>query len=238
VYRFTDTGAAKMAVARRTLFTAAAGLALGLAAMPAAAQPGGGSIEGAVRSAVRADREVERFYQARGYRPLWVRGGAVGPEAVQLLQLIKTAGADGLVPRTYRPHVLVEALQRAQGGSPKALARAEMLLSTTFADYVRDVRRHRDMGVVYTEAHFRPIVPTKAAVLTGAAQAPSLQQYLETIGWMNPIYARLREACRIRQSGGRSGRSHPGWPDPAPRIQRSARAHAAHAARPHARRAL
>ena len=192
MYRFTDTGAAKIAVARRTLFTAAAGLALGLAAMPAAAQPGGGSIEGAVRSAVRADREVERFYQARGYRPLWVRGGAVGPEAVQLLQLIETAGADGLVPRTYRPHVLVEALQRAQGGSPKALARAEMLLSTTFADYVRDVRRHRDMGVVYTEAHFRPIVPTKAAVLTGAAQAPSLQQYLETIGWMNPIYARLR----------------------------------------------
>jgi murein L,D-transpeptidase YcbB/YkuD len=67
-----------------------------------------------------------------------------------------------------------------------------MMLSTTFANYVRDVRRHRDMGVVYTEAHHRPVVPTKAAVLTVAAQAPSLQTYLESIGWMNPLYATLR----------------------------------------------
>jgi murein L,D-transpeptidase YcbB/YkuD len=160
---------------------------------PAAAQPAGG-VETALRSAVRSDRDVERFYQARGYRPLWLRGGVVGTEAVQLLQLIETANADGLVPRTYQPHALIEALRRTDDGSPRSLARAEMLLSTTFANYVRDVRRHRDMGVVYTEAHFKPIVPTKAAVLTSAAQAPSLQRYLESIGWMNPIYARLRGA--------------------------------------------
>jgi murein L,D-transpeptidase YcbB/YkuD len=188
-------GAAILAVSRQSLFRAAAGLALGLGALsaPAVAQPTS-AVETALRAAARSDREVERFYQARGYRPLWLRGGVVGTEAVQLLQLIETAGADGLVPRTYRPHALIEALERTEDGSPRSLARAEMLLSTTFADYVRDVRRHRDMGVVYTEVHFKPIVPGKTAVLTSAAQAPSLQQYLETIGWMNPIYARLRGA--------------------------------------------
>jgi len=186
-----------IAVSRRMMFRAAAGAALGLAALSApvaVAQPAPGGLETAVRSAVRGDREVARFYEARGYQPLWVRNGMVGPEAYQLLDLIATAGADGLSPRVYRPDAVEAAIRRAEEGSAKALARAEMLLSTTFANYVRDVRRHRDMGVVYTEVHFKPIVPAKAAVLTSAAQAPSLQQYLENIGWMNPLYAKLRGA--------------------------------------------
>jgi murein L,D-transpeptidase YcbB/YkuD len=149
VDRPSEQGAAIVAASRRKFLQAAAGVALGLAvSTPAFAQPGGAGLEGAVRAAARGDQEVARFYEQRGYRPLWVRGGMVGPEARQLLQLIETAGADGLVPRTYRPHVLVEALDEADRGSPKALARAEVLLSTTFANYVRDVRRHRDMGVV------------------------------------------------------------------------------------------
>jgi murein L,D-transpeptidase YcbB/YkuD len=197
VLRICRKGAAAIAASRRTFLRAAAGAALGLAALsaPAAAQPAPMGLDAAVRAAVRGDREVAAFYEARNYRPLWVRGGTIGPEAEQLVQLITTANADGLVPRTYRPHVLIEALERAaRDSSPRLLARAEMLLSTTFANYVRDVRRHRDMGVVYTEVHFKPVVPSKAALLASAAQAPSLQQYLENIGWMNPLYARLRGA--------------------------------------------
>jgi murein L,D-transpeptidase YcbB/YkuD len=151
-------------------------------------------LEAALRSALRGDRELARFYEGRGYQPIWVHGERVGPEAEQLHRLLATASADGLSPRAYRPDAIVEAVERADQGSVRALARAEALLSSTFGNYVRDVRRHRDMGVVYTEAHFVPIVPSKTAVLTGAAQARSLQQYLETIGWMNPIYARLRGA--------------------------------------------
>jgi murein L,D-transpeptidase YcbB/YkuD len=197
VLRIREKGAAAIAASGKSFFRVAAGAALGLAALsaPAAAQPAPMGVEAAVRAAVRGDREVAGFYEARGYRPLWLRGGTIGPEAEQLVQLIVTANADGLVPRTYRPHVLIEALERAaRDSSPRSLARAELLLSSTFANYVRDVRRHRDMGVVYTEVHFKPVVPSKAALLTSAAQAPSLQQYLETIGWMNPLYARLRGA--------------------------------------------
>lgn len=184
-----------MAVSRRTFLEAAAGAALVLGlSTPALAQPGPAGLEAALRSAVRSDRELARFYQTRGYRPLWVRGGRVGVEAEQLHRLLVTATADGLAPQAYRPAAIVEAVERADEGSARALARAEILLSSTFANYVRDVRRHRDMGVVYTEAHFVPVVPSRAAVLNSAAQAPDLQQYLETIGWMNPIYARLRGA--------------------------------------------
>ena len=162
---------------------------------PAIAQSPSLQLENAVRSAVRGDREIARFYAERGNRPLWVQGGTIGPEAQQLLHLLETADADRLDPRNYRPDEVRERVDQAVGrGSPRALARAEFQLSRAFVDYVRDVREARDMGVVYTEAHFRPTVPATAEILAMAAAAPSLQGYLESIGWMNPLYAQLRGA--------------------------------------------
>ncbi|MDB5696672.1 MAG: murein L,D-transpeptidase [Sphingomonas bacterium] len=183
------------ALSRRTILRGAGSAAL-LAALasPSFAQAAPGGWEAAIRAAVRGDREIARFYEDRGYRPLWLDDGRVGAEAEQLHRLLVTAAADGLAPGAYRPDAIVEAVERADTGSARELARAEALLSTTFANYVRDVRRHRDMGVVYTEAHFVPIVPSRTAILTSAAQAPGLQRYLETIGWMNPLYAKLRGA--------------------------------------------
>jgi hypothetical protein len=56
----------------------------------------------------------------------------------------------------YRPRALASAIEKARGGSPKALAKAEMLLSRTFANYVRDVRRPRDIGLIYVEQALAP----------------------------------------------------------------------------------
>jgi murein L,D-transpeptidase YcbB/YkuD len=151
-------------------------------------------LEAEIRSAVRGERAVARFYEGRNYRPLWVRDGRIGPEAEELHHLLMTASADALSPRAYRPDSIIAAVERADEGSLRALARAEILLSATFAEYVRDVRRHRDMGVVYTEAHFVPFAPDVSAILASAARAPNLQRYLETIGWMNPLYGKLRGA--------------------------------------------
>ncbi|MDQ4087614.1 MAG: hypothetical protein M3177_06350, partial [Pseudomonadota bacterium] len=145
---------------------------------PAVAQIAAAELQSAVRSAVRRDREIARFYQARRYQPLWVRNGTVGGEARQLLHLLETADADGLDPRTYRPDAVAAAIANAERGRRRDLARAEILLSTTFANYVRDVRRARDMGVIYTEAHYRPSVPTRTEALEMAASAPDLQTYL------------------------------------------------------------
>lgn len=184
---------------RRAALALLATAALSVAS-PALAQPQpAGEIEAAVRSAARGDREVTQFYRARAYQPLWVRGGVLGSEARQLLHLIETADADGLDPRAYRPDAIEAAIEAAAEGSPRALARVEWLLSNTLADYVRDVRRHRDMGVVYTEGHLRPVIPTKTAVLNMAAGAPSLQAWLESVGFMNPIYTQLRGALAAQR---------------------------------------
>jgi murein L,D-transpeptidase YcbB/YkuD len=170
-------------------------LGLTLVALPstAPAQYTSPEIVAALRSA-GGDRDVRAFYRARGHRPLWLRGPALGPEADRMLELIDTAQADGLDSSDYRPRSLAAAIEKARGGSPKALAKAEMLLTRTFVDYVRDVQRPKNVGMVYVD---RELVPSKAneqAILQAAAAAPSLMQHLESIGWMHPVYGELRKA--------------------------------------------
>ena len=143
---------------------------------------------------MRGDREVAAFYQRRNNRPFWVENGQLRPEVDTVLYLLETAEADGLNPRNYRVDSLREAIEDAQGGSPRSLARAEQRISRTFATYVQHVRRARDLGMVYTEERYRPVVPTRTDVLGMAASAPNLQSWLENIGWMNHLYARLRGA--------------------------------------------
>jgi murein L,D-transpeptidase YcbB/YkuD len=168
--------------------------ALAMAPSGAQAQRAPAGIEAAIGSATSSERELRDFYRARGNRPLWIRGSGLGPEAELLLDLIKTADIEGLNPDTYRPRALEAALRSAERGSPRALVRAEMLLSRTFATYARDVRRPREMGMIYVDRALAPGVPTAASLLEGAASAASLEQHLENAGWMHPVYGQLRRA--------------------------------------------
>jgi len=151
----------------------------------------------AVEAALRSEggpRDVRAFYKARGYRPLWIRGATLGSEADRFLDLVATAAVEGLDPDDYRPRALAEAIGEARLGAPEALARAEMLLSRRFADYVCDVRKQRAAAMHYVEKPLAPRVPKAREVLDAAAAAPSMRQHLDDIGWMHPIYGKLRNA--------------------------------------------
>ena len=174
--------------------TLAAAMAVAILPSQAHAQYESPRIEAAVKSAVRSNRELRAFYAARANRPIWIRGDSLGPEADHLLELIETADLDGLDPRDYRPRAVESAIYKARNGSPKALAKAELLLSKTFAAYARDVRRPRDVGMLYVDKELTPTVPSTRAVLDAAAAAPSLERYLDEAGWMSPIYGQLRRA--------------------------------------------
>ncbi len=130
----------------------------------------------------------------------------LGPEADQLLELIYTAPADGLDSEDYRPRALASAIERARSGSPKALAKAEMLLTRTFVDYVRDVRRPTNIGITYVDRELAPSRPNEQAILQAAAAAPSLEQHLQSIGWMHPIYGQLRKALVASYDASYAGR--------------------------------
>ncbi|HEY0149839.1 MAG TPA: L,D-transpeptidase family protein [Allosphingosinicella sp.] len=173
----------------------AAAIATAAVAPPAPAQAQGfGDIPGALRSADIDNRDIRSFYQARGWRPLWVRGGELAPEAFQLLELIDSASLDGVDSGRLRPGRLDSALRRAESGSPRELARAEVALSEAFANYIQAIRRPRAAEMRYESEALAPVVPTKKAALDAAAAAPSLAQYFQTMGWMHPLYAQLRAA--------------------------------------------
>jgi L,D-transpeptidase YcbB len=151
---------------------------------PAAAQ----SVSGA---------EIADFYRSRGGAPLWFAPGS-GAAAQQLLQLLATAQADNLNPRRYNVRALARAVQDAQRGNPAAIQRAEAMLSAAFVAYARDQKHDPGMGIIYVDPELRPTPPSAQQLLTQAAHAPSLSQYVGRIGWMNPIYANLRQAIASR----------------------------------------
>ena len=194
---------------RRAVLHASA-LALGLAAgvalapAPALAQPTPEAIQAALRGQRIQEREIRDFYAARNFRPLWVRDGTLGPEADALLRLIQTGHIEGLNPRDYRPNELAEEIDEGREGRARRLARAELLLSRRFIQYVREVRDPNRIGrgdMIFAESSLAPRQPSARAVLDTAAAAPSLAGYIESIGWMHPIYARLRSALFQRPRG-------------------------------------
>ena len=152
-------------------------------AAPAAAQSANGS-------------EIADFYRARGGAPLWFSPRS-GGAALQLLQLLETAQADNLNPRRYNVRDLSGAVQAARTGNPAAIQRAEAMLSAAFVAYVHDQKRDPG-GIIYVDPELRPQAPSARNLLTQASQAPSLSDFVGQMGWMNPIYARLRQAIASR----------------------------------------
>jgi murein L,D-transpeptidase YcbB/YkuD len=158
-------------------------LALSVAPSPAVAQ----SVDGG---------EITNFYRSRGGAPLWFAPRS-GSAAEQLVQLLATAQADNLNPRRYNARGLARAVQDARSGNPVAVQRAEAMLSAAFVAYARDLE-HDPTGVIYVDPELRPTPPSAQALLTQASRAPSLAEYVGQMGWMNPIYARLRQALASR----------------------------------------
>ncbi len=150
------------------------------------------TVAGQIRSL--AGGKLKAVYRARGYWPLWIRDGAFGAEADRLIDFISTADLDGLDPKTYEPDKLREIIGEARGGSPEAMARAELKLSETFADYVRDVRRAPAVAITYLDPELAPQHLKAESVLRVAALAPSFADYINNGAWMSPIYVRLRSA--------------------------------------------
>lgn len=159
----------------------------------------GTPVSAAAAAAAPADSEISAFYRARGDAPLWLapRSGAA---AQQLISLLSTAQADHLNPRRYNVKALARAVDDARSGDSGAVQRADTMLSGAFVAYARD-QKHDPGGVIYVDPQLRPTPPSAAELLNAAASAPSLSDYVQNMGWMNPIYAKLRAAIASRLYG-------------------------------------
>jgi murein L,D-transpeptidase YcbB/YkuD len=178
---------------RMPLRNIVAGLGIALAAAPVTV-----ATTASARTADQsASSEIANFYRARGGASLWFAPNS-GNAAPALIQLLATAQADRLNPKNYNVRGLTRALADARSGNPAARQRAELMFSQEFVSYVRDSRHDPQIGIVYVDRELKPAPPSAIEVLNSAAQAPSLADYVQQIGWMNPIYAKLRQAIASR----------------------------------------
>jgi murein L,D-transpeptidase YcbB/YkuD len=175
---------------------AAGALAAIAVAAPAALAPA----DARAAAAAPFDGEIAAFYRSRGGAPLWFAPTA-GAAAPQLIQLLATAQADHLNPRRYNVRALQRALADARTGNPAAIQRAEVMLSAAFVTYAQDLKHDPGMGIIYVDKELRPAPPSPMELLTAAARAPSLSDYVSQMGWMNPIYGKLRQALASRLYG-------------------------------------
>ena len=133
---------------------------------------------------------ISDFYVARQGRPLWFSQG--GRQIDDLIEILNSAQIDGLRPERYRTDLLTRAVWAAQSGKPKAVRRADMMLSQALVNYVRDLRQPGDTGVIYVDPELKPGPPTPRAILEAAERAPSLERYVAEMRWTHPIYGQLR----------------------------------------------
>ena len=161
---------------------------LALAAIPLAAAP-------AVAAPVAASTgmSVGDFYTARHGQPLWF-GPTSGYAAQAFVELLKNAKNDGLDPQQYGLDALQKALADAASGKRKDIGRADAMFSQAFASYVSDLRQQPDIGIIYVDQQLKPGMPLPRGILEKAAAAPSLETYVRTMAWMNPLYGQLRQA--------------------------------------------
>ncbi|OJY70120.1 MAG: L,D-transpeptidase [Sphingobium sp. 66-54] len=175
------------------------------ATSPAATVPAGQDpIARAIRS--KAGGALKRFYAERGFRPLWTRGNAIGPQAEALIGFLKTADLDGLKSAKYDPDNLVADVRAARGGDPAAVARAELALSAAFARYVTDQRRS-DSEMTYTDRALKPKRLKADAILRAAAFPKAFPDYVADMGWMSPHYVSLRALVGRAKKQGLSGKA-------------------------------
>ena len=181
----------------RLSLCAAAALAAVSAAVPA--QAAEFPIAAAALAQPFGGQSVADFYATRDHRPLWLKDGSGA--AMVLLDLLRTADADGLDPTRYPVGELSRAVRSAWGGSAAQLRQADRMLSEAFVAYVRDLKRTPQVPIVWVDPTLKPNAPNPRALLEAADKAPDLERWLTDMRFMNPIYARLRNAIARGEGG-------------------------------------
>jgi len=151
------------------------------------------SASAAAAPATAAGMSVGDFYTARHGQPLWFSPTS-GYAAQAFVELLKNAKSDGLDPESYGLDALQKALADSASGKRKDIGRADAMFSQAFAAYVSDLRRQPDIGIIYVDQQLKPGMPLPRGILEKAAVAPSLETYVRSMGWMNPLYGQLRQA--------------------------------------------
>ena len=135
---------------------------------------------------------ITSHYEANGWKPIWIEGGAVSPRGRQMVDALLDAGDDGLRPSDYGAQDLAD-LMDTTGAADLARFEAGLTLSAvSFAQHMnagrlnpREVNREL---VLYPEA------VSAETVLDGLRRTSHVKAYLRLLAPHTPRYERLRRA--------------------------------------------
>jgi len=167
--------------------TALASIALASLAAPAAAQVG-------AAPAASAATSVAAFYTNYQTPPIWFRGGVQSPAVAQLIAILQRAPFDGFAAGPQLAQEVSAAAARAATNSPADVSAAEQELSSAWVAYVQAIKRPTT-GMIYAYPVLQPHGTRADQILVATAAAPSLEQYLQQVSNVNPIYSSIRDTA-------------------------------------------
>jgi murein L,D-transpeptidase YcbB/YkuD len=122
---------------------------------------------------------------------VWFADGRATGDASQLVQLLRSAGDDGLEPSEYGLAKIERELR--EGRDAAAHGDADQLLTAALAAYARDLRVPRSSaGTIYVDPELAPTPPNAAELLA----SPEPVQHLRHLQDRNPLYSGLRAGLR------------------------------------------
>ncbi len=141
-------------------------------------------------------KEVERFYAARHYAPVWVHDGALTARGKAVIARLRNAAADGLDPADYpAPNF---------GSDPKAemLAEGDIQITNAVLDYARHlaVGRIAPRRVV-SQIEYGDHTPDPAGILKTITQARDINAAFDSFNPPDPGFRALKEKlAELRRS--------------------------------------
>jgi murein L,D-transpeptidase YcbB/YkuD len=138
------------------------------------------------RKAERAD--VEKFYAARDYAPLWTQAGALTANAKGVIARLKDAASDGLNANDY------PLPDFAAATTPDALADADLKLTSSMLDYARQAQSGRMHWSQVSNDIQYPDHPTNPSeVLTHVTTASDSSAALDSYNPPQKLYQELKK---------------------------------------------
>jgi L,D-transpeptidase YcbB len=151
-----------------------------------------GHLKAGSRITAKEADEALAFYEARGFKPLWIDGGRWGERAQALRSVFAAAGEDGLDPARYRTVGQFIAV-----GEPQwpALATAEAQMTEAVLVYARDAAVGR-----VRPGQVHPLITPRLkhagadAVLAELVEAQDVASALRSFNPPHPQYRLLKDA--------------------------------------------
>jgi L,D-transpeptidase YcbB len=159
---------------------------------------------------VAFSQEVQRYYAARHFRPVWSSGQRLLPIAGALERTIEGIGSEGLDPQRAAYHLarIRPLLQDTNDTDPRRLAQTDLLLTDAFFALGHDLHYGMAYGQDLNATHefaARPVEMT--AVLDKALSSGNVKDTLLALAPHNPDYLRLKKALASYRTIAREG----GW---------------------------